>query len=115
MAALLNRAKMATSTTGTGTVTLGAAVTGFLSLSEAGAVDSNTYPYLIEEGDDFELGSGTYASSGTTFSRDSVTVSKISGTAGTSKMNLTGNATLAIVPKSKDVAAVPLAIALVIL
>lgn len=102
MASLINRARMTTATTGTGTVTLGSAVAGFLTFAEAGAVNATTYPYVIEEGDDFEMGQGTYTSSGTTFSRDTVTVSKISGTAGTSKMNLAGTAAIFITPRASD-------------
>lgn len=103
MAGLLNRAKMSTSTTGTGTVTLGSAVTGFLSFAEAGAVNATVYPYVIEDGDDFEIGIGTYTSSGTTFSRDTVTASKISGTAGTSKINLSGSATIFLTARAGDI------------
>lgn len=103
MAALLNRAKMTTATTGTGTVTLGSASTGYLSFAEAGAANATSYAYLIEDGDDFEFGDGTYTSSGTTFSRDTVTASKIAGTAGTTKITLSGTATIAIVPKVADI------------
>lgn len=90
--AVLNRARMTTATTGTGTVTLGSAVPGYGTFAEAGAVDATQYSYCIDDGDDFEIGVGTYTSSGTTFSRDTVTFSKIGGTAGTSKINLSGSA-----------------------
>ena len=106
MASLLNRAKMGTSTTGTGTVTLGSAETGYLTLAEAGAVNATSYAYLLEDGDDFEFGNGTYTSSGTTFSRDTVTASKIAGVAGTTKLTLSGSATLAIVPRVADIVGV---------
>ena len=102
MAALLNRARMTTATTGTGTVTLGSAVTGYASFAEAGAVNATVYSYCIEDGDDFEIGVGTYTSSGTTFSRDTVTLSKISGTAGTTKINLSGTAEIFITLRSAD-------------
>lgn len=104
MAALLNRARMTTATTGTGTVTLGSAVDGYATFAEAGAVDSTSYSYCIEDGDDFEIGTGTYTSTGTTFSRDSVTLSKISGTAGTTKLTLSGNAEIFVTIRSADVA-----------
>jgi hypothetical protein len=106
MANLLNRARMSTATTGTGTVTLGSAVTKYLTFSEAGAVNATTYPYVIEDGNDFEQGIGTYTSSGTTFSRDTVTVSKIAGTAGTSKMNLSGTAEIFLTPRAADIGSV---------
>lgn len=103
MASLLNRARMTTSTTGTGTITLGSAVTGHLSFSEAGAANATVYAYTIEDGNDFEIGEGTYTSSGTTFSRDTVTASKISGTAGTSKINLSGSAQIFVSPRATDI------------
>lgn len=94
MTLLLNRARMTTSTTGTGTVTLGAAVTRFATFGEAGAVNATAYIYLIEDGNDFETGVGTYTSAGTTLSRDTVVLSKIAGVAGTSKIDLSGSATV---------------------
>lgn len=96
MASILDSVKVSVATTGTGSVTPGAAVTGYLTFAEASAVNSTVYAYRIEEGNDFEIGVGTYTSAGPSFSRDTVTVSKIGGTAGTSKMNLAGNATLSI-------------------
>lgn len=107
MAALLNRAKMTTATTGTGTVTLGSAVTAFLTFAEAGAVNATVYSYVIEDGNDVEFGIGTYTSSGTTFSRDTVTGSKIGGTAGTSKINLSGSAIIAITALAEDIVRPP--------
>lgn len=103
MAALLNRAKMTTATTGTGTVTLGSAVTAFLTFAEAGAVNATVYSYVIEDGNDVEYGIGTYTTSGTLFSRDTVTGSKIGGTAGTSKINLSGSAIIAITALAADI------------
>lgn len=101
--ALLNRARVSTSTTGTGTVTLGAAVTGYATFAEAGAVNATQYSYCIEDGNNFELGVGTYTSSGTTFSRDTVTLSKISGVSGTDKINLSGSATIFITALAADI------------
>jgi len=109
MAALLNRARMTTATTGTGTVTLGSAVTGYASFAEAGAVNATVYSYCIEDGDDFEIGVGTYTSSGTTFSRDTVTLSKISGTSGTSKINLSGTAEIFITAREEDLRVISVA------
>jgi hypothetical protein len=91
---------MTTATTGTGTMTLGSAVAGNLTFDEAGAVNSTVYYYVIEDGDDFEAGVGTYTTSGTTLSRDTVTVSKISGTAGTTKLTLSGSAQVFCSPLS---------------
>jgi hypothetical protein len=67
---LLNLARMSTATIGTGTITLGSAVTGFLSFAAAGAVDGGTYRYAIRDGAASEYGYGVYTSSGTTFTRN---------------------------------------------
>jgi hypothetical protein len=65
---LLNRARMSTATTGTGAVTLGSSVVGYFSFAQAGAVTGDPYTYVIEDGDDFEVGR-RYTASGTTSQR----------------------------------------------
>lgn len=103
MATLHNRARMSTSTSGTGTVTLGSAVTGHATFAEAGVGNGESVSYTIEEGDDFEIGFGTYTVSGTTLARNRVILSKISGTAGTSKMNLAGAAEVFVSALAEDI------------
>ena len=91
MAKFFSRTKMTSATTGTGTLTLGTAVSNaFFTFAESGVANGNVVPYVIEDGTDFEFGIGTYTSSGTTLSRDTVRASKIAGTAGTSKINCSG-------------------------
>jgi len=78
---LFDRVKMSVSgTPGTGTVTLGSAATGYRSFAGAGVVNTNVVSYLIEESSNWEFGTGTYTSSGTTLSRDTVTASSAGGT-----------------------------------
>jgi hypothetical protein len=72
-----DRVKETTTTTGTGTVTLAGPVTGFQSFAAIG--NGNTTFYTIAGGSEWEVGIGTYTSSGTTLSRDLVLESSNSG------------------------------------
>ena len=74
-----DRVQETTTTTGTGTVTLAGAVTGFQTFSVIG--DGNTTYYAITSGNDWEVGLGTYTASGTTLSRDTILESSNSGSA----------------------------------
>jgi hypothetical protein len=74
-----DRVKETSTTTGTGTFTLAGAATGFQSFSVIG--DGNTTYYTITDGTDWEVGIGTYTSSGTTLSRDTILESSNSGNA----------------------------------
>ena len=67
---LKDRVKETTTTTGTGTYTLAGAVTGFEAFSQVGK--GNTTYYCCTDGTDFEIGIGTYASSGTTLARTTI-------------------------------------------
>jgi len=72
-----DRVKETTTTTGTGTITLAGAVAGFQSFSVIG--NANTTFYTIASDTQWEVGIGTYTSSGTTLSRDTVLSSSNSG------------------------------------
>ena len=74
-----DRIKELTTTTGTGTVTLAGADSGFQSFSVLG--DGNTTYYAITSGTDWEVGLGTYTAAGTTLSRDTILASSNAGAA----------------------------------
>ena len=76
---LANRVKETTTTTGTGTVTLLGASTGFQSFSAIGNANSTYYTIAGQTGSEWEVGIGTYTSSGTTLSRTTVLASSNSG------------------------------------
>lgn len=108
MATLYNRARVVTATTGTGTMTLGAAVSAaYFTFAEAGVPNSTVVSYVVEDGTNVEMGVGTYTSAGTTLSRTTVTASKIGGTAGTSKIDLSGSAVVFIDALAADITVPP--------
>lgn len=98
MVTLVNRAKVYTTTTGTGTITLGSAVVGYQSFSAAGVVDGNSVRYVLESGDAWEIGVGTYTALGTTLTR-APTESSSAGAA----ISLTGTTLVYLTAAAADV------------
>ena len=74
-----DRVKETCSAPGTGTVTLLGAASGYASFSTVGNGNSTYYCIADQGGSNWEVGIGTYTSSGTTLSRDTVLESSNSG------------------------------------
>ena len=87
---------MSTATTGTGTITLGAAEVGFQSFADAGVANGDVVRYTIEDSASWEVGTGTYTASGTTLTR-----TLIESNTG-SLLNLTGNAIIYVTAAAQD-------------
>jgi len=96
MVTLVNRAKVATATTGTGTLTLGSAESGYQSFADAGVVDTDVVRYVIEDGTAWEIGTGTYSAG--TLTR---TVSESSNA--DAALNLTGSAVVYVSATAEDI------------
>ncbi len=99
MVKLVNRAKVTTATLGTGPVTLGPAVDGFQSFAAAGVTEGDVLRYVIEEGDAWEIGTGSYAVAG-----PSLTRGVIESSAGGAPISLAGSATLFVTATAAEFA-----------
>jgi hypothetical protein len=88
---LYNLAKMNTATSGTGTITLSTAASGFLSFNDADVANGEVITYIIEEGANREIGYGTYTTSGTTLTRN-----VLKSTNSDAAISLSGAATVGI-------------------
>lgn len=103
MIKLFDRVKVNIPTTGTGDITFGAAAsTAFLTPIEAGVLDGDEVRYVIVDGVDFEEGVGLIKDTVATMGR-TVTKSKIGGVVGTSALNLSGTAVLALTASAADI------------
>jgi hypothetical protein len=69
---LADRVKETTTTAGTGTITLAGAATGFQSFAVIGDGNTTFYTIASQTGNEWEVGVGTYATSGTTLARTTV-------------------------------------------
>lgn len=97
MVKMLNRAKMTISSTGTGNITLSAAVANFQTFAAAGASDGDVVRYAIEDGANWEIGTGVMSSSATVLAR-TVSQSSNSGNA----LNLTSDAVVFATLSAED-------------
>lgn len=90
-----DRVRETTTTAGTGTITLAGAVTGFQTFATIGNGNTTYYTIAGQGTTEWEVGIGTYTSSGTTLSRDTVlsnslgTTAKINFSAGTKDVFVT--------------------------
>lgn len=104
---IVNRAGVSTTTTGTSTITLGSAIAAgtainackFQTLATAGLSNGDKVHYLILDANgDWEIGLGTYTSSGTTLSR-----TLLSSSTG-SLLNLSGSAQVFVIASAETLA-----------
>jgi hypothetical protein len=93
-----DRVRVACATTGTGTLTLGAAQTGFRSFVDANVPNGSIVTYAIEDGTAWEVGQGTYTVTGSLLTRV-VQTSSSSNTA----INLSGNSRVFITLSAQDI------------
>lgn len=76
---LADRVKETTTTTGTGTVTLLGAATGYQSFAAVGNANTTYYCIAAQTGTEWEVGLGTYTAVGTTLARTTVIASSNAG------------------------------------
>ncbi len=99
MVKLVNRAKVTTATTGAGTLTLGSAVDGFQSFAASGVTNGDTVRYVIEDGDAWEIGVGTFNAGSQTLTR-----SPSQSSSGGSTVSLGGSAVVYVTATAEDFA-----------
>jgi len=96
MTKLVNRAKMTTASTGTGSpITLGSAVDGYQTFAAAGVANSDVVRYVIEDGDAWEIGLGTYSSGTLTRVLDESSTGSL--------LNLSGSAVVYVTAAAEDI------------
>ena len=76
---LYDRVRETSTTTGTGTLTLAGAVSGYRAFSTVGNTNSSYYCIAHQSADEWEVGIGTYTTSGTTLSRTTILASSNAG------------------------------------
>ncbi len=101
MSKMFNRAKMTITSTGTGALTLGSAPIGYQTFASSGVANGDTVSYTIEDGANWEVGTGVYTAAGTTLSR-TVTQSYNGSVYGTSAISVTTAAIVFITALAAD-------------
>lgn len=93
MSVLANRVKVAVDgTPGTGTINLGSTIAGYQSFAEGGVTDGQVVSYAIEDGSDWEIGTGTY----TTGTPDTLSRTVIESSNSDAALDLSSNAVVFI-------------------
>jgi len=97
-------ARMTTATTGTGTLSLGSAVTGFLTFAAAGAQDQDILSYSIWDSvtSNSETGWGVYSSGAQTLTRN-----VFNSTNGNTPISLSGSAQVMVSPLAASLSQFP--------
>lgn len=95
-----NRIKVASSSTGTGNITLGSAEDGYQTFAAGGISNNDVVRYVITEGSAWEIGKATYLTSGPTLVRTSGNL--LESSTG-SLLNLGGSATVFVSLADVDV------------
>jgi hypothetical protein len=67
MVKFINRCKVQVASGGTGTLTFGSAVASFESLADQSVVDADQLRYTLEQGNEYEVGTGVIGLSGSTY------------------------------------------------
>jgi hypothetical protein len=105
MSFLANRVKTISTSTGTGGFSFGTPADGFYSPQEAGIPGSTIVRYVIEDGNDFEIGTGLLSSGQTHISNRTPEETLVSGTADRTSptaITLSGNQTIMVVGSAKN-------------
>ncbi len=93
-----------TVTTGQGTISLGGNITGFVAFGDFFS-DGNTVKYVIEDGNNREIGIGIYTVSGDTLSRATILETLVAGTFDNTSpvaITLSGSAIVGCMPTATD-------------
>jgi Chaperone of endosialidase len=98
MPRLYNLVRVFTATTGTGTMTLGGAVAGFLTFAQGGVPDGAVVSYGIRDGNNSEVGTGTYTSASGTLTRGVTSSTNLNAL-----INLSGSAEVYITARAQDI------------